>query len=193
MPRSLRRSGPSSHLFRLGVLLFLLLTVGGIINSVFTYRRLPRLRVGYAADHQQLLETGTTGDTVSALRTAAAINFEDGFSQLQLVSTAYAAGDTDGIVLGLRGLLNHSPDDAELHGELAIVLLRTGRLEEALIHTRRAIALDPNVAGIYVTQGAIMLSLGRNQEAADSYRKALELNPDSEAARRALNFPLKNY
>ncbi len=193
MTQRLRHFAPSPHLFQFGILLFLLLVVGGLGYSVFERGAMPALRVSYAGEHQRLVDSQSQQEIIPALRTAASINFDDGFTQLQLLSIAYEAEDTDSIILGLRGLLNHSPDDAELHGELAIVLLRVGRLEDALIHSRIAIRRDPDVSGFHVTKGAILLALQRHQEAADSYRKALALAPDSEVAQRALDYPLKNY
>jgi protein O-GlcNAc transferase len=188
-----RKNNCLAQLFVVGNLLFGLLINAGIAHSFITNGRLPELRVGYADAHQQLIKTERQADVISELRTAASINFDDGVTQLQLLSMAYKARDTESIILGLRGLLNHAPDDSELHGELAIVLLRIGRLEDALIHSRMAVKFNPDSARLHVTQGAVMLAMARNLEAAASYRKALELDPNSESAQRALEHPLKNY
>ena len=188
-----RQIDGSAQLFVVGNLMLALLVGGGVAYSLFSNGRLPEIHVGYAHAYQRLIHSGQQSTVIPALRTAAAINFDDGFAQLQLLSAAYEAHDTESIILGLRGLLNHAPDDSELHGELAIVLLDTGYFDDAAVHSGLAVKLNPDSAHLQVIEGAVLLALGRNHEAAASYRKALALNPDSEPAQRALKFPLKDY
>jgi len=188
-----RQNNLLPQLFALGNLLLALLLGGGIANSLISNGQLPAVGFGYADSLQRLIDTKKQSDVIPDLRTAASINFDDGFVQLQLLSVASEAHDTDSIILGLRGLLDHAPADSELHSELAIVLLDTGRLHDAAIHSGLAIKLNADSAHLQITHGAVLLALGRNQEAADAYRKALELSPDSEPAQLALKYPLKDY
>jgi Flp pilus assembly protein TadD len=191
-PTQQRRSR-STPLFVVGNSVLALLLCGGVGFSIYASGRLPGVRFGYTDNHRRLLDTGRRGELIPKLRTAASIDFDDASAQLQLLSTANAANDLDSKAEALRGLLNHTPDDAELHGELAGVLLTTGALDKALVHSRYAIKLDPSVAWLHTTYGAVMLAMGRNREAAVSYRKALRLNPKSEPAKRALAYPLRNF
>ncbi|MBT4868223.1 MAG: hypothetical protein HON53_24215 [Planctomycetaceae bacterium] len=191
-PRQQRRSR-STPLFVVGNSVLALLLCGGIGYSIHVSGRLPGVRFGYTDNHRQLLETGKRGELIPELRTAASIDFNDAGAQLQLLLTASDTNDLESKAVALRGLLNHTPGDAELHGELAGVLLTTGALDEALVHSRYAIKLDPSVDWLHTTYGAVMLAMGRNREAAVSYRKALRLNPKSEPAKRALAYPLRNY
>ncbi len=73
------------------------------------------------------------------LRTAATIDFDDAWAQLQLLSAAKKVNDAESAVFALRGLLNQTPDDPDLHGELAGVLLDIDKPEEALLHCRHAV------------------------------------------------------
>jgi Flp pilus assembly protein TadD len=172
---------------------FALLLCGGVGYSIYVNGRLPSVRYGYAENHRQLLEAGNRGGLIPELRTAASIDFDDAGVQLQLLSTAYEVNDLESVTLALRGLLKHTPDDAELHGELAAVLLDSGALEEALVHSRYAVRLDPSAAWLHTTHGAVMLAMGRNHEASAAYRKALRLDSNSEHAKRALAYPLRNF
>jgi tetratricopeptide (TPR) repeat protein len=185
--------GFSVQFFFLGNLIFALLLAAGIFNSLRATGRLPDVHFGYVDYHQNLISKNKTREALPELRTAAAIDFDNAAVQLQLLLSAYEVNDAESVIMALRGLLSHTPDDAELHSKLAVALLELGHADEALLHIGRAVKLDPTNAGLRTTHGAILLTLGRLDEAAENYRKALELDPHSEAAHRALQFPLKNY
>lgn len=74
-----------------------------------------------------------------------------------------------------------NPADAHSHHMLGVVLLRSGRYQEAPASLQQAIALTPNDPGISVTAFALR-QLGRDDEAIDWYQKVLELAPDSTRA-----------
>ena len=183
----------STLLFLVGNLVFLLLLGGGVGYSFHTRGRLPDVRFGYVDNHRQLLETGNQAELIPDLRTAALIDFDDALAQLQLLSTASMANDSENIAVAMRGLLSQTPYDAELHAELAAVLLRRAALDEALVHSSYAVKLVPSSARLHSIHGAVMLAMGRNREAVSAYREALRLDPGLEPAKRALAYPLRNY
>jgi Flp pilus assembly protein TadD len=183
----------STLLFLVGNLVFVMLLGGGVGYSFQTRGRLPDVRFGYVDNHRQLLETGKRSELIPDLRTAALIDFNDASAQLQLLSTASMLNDSKNVAVAMRGLLSHTPDDAELHAELAAVLLRRAALDEALVHSRYAVKLVPSSARLHSIHGAVMLAMGRNHEAGNAYREALRLDPRSEPAKRALTYPLRNY
>ena len=185
--------GFSAQLFVLGNLIFASLLAAGIFNSLWATGRLPNVHFGYVDYHQNLISKNKKREALPELRTAAAIDFDNAAAQLQLLLTAYEVNDAESVVLALRGLLSHTPDDAELHSKLAVALLEIGNPDEALLHINRAVKLEPTNAALRTTHGAILLALGRLDEAAAAYREALQLDPHSETAGRALQFPLKNY
>lgn len=186
-------SSRSSKVFLVGNLFFVLLLGGGVVYSVQTRGRLPDVRFGYAESHRQSLETGKPAELIPDLRTAALINFDDASAQLQLLSTASEVNDSENIAVAMRGLLSQTPYDAELHAELAAVLLREAALDEALVHTSFAVNLAPSSARLHSIHGAVMLAMGRNREAASTYREALRLDSGLKSAKRALAYPLRDY
>lgn len=197
LSESRRRTSPSrsrfSLLFLVGNLVFVLLLGGGAGYSIHNNRRMPDVHFGYVENHRHLLETGKQSELIPDLRTAAVINFDDASAQLQLLSTASILNDSTNIAAAMRGLLSHTPDDAELHAELAAVLLRRAALDEALVHSSYAVKLVPSSARIHSIHGAVMLAMGRNHEAVSIYREALRLDPGFEPAKRALAYPLRDY
>jgi len=182
-----------SLVFLVGNLIFVLLLGGGVGYSLHARGRLPDVRFGYVDSHRQLLESGKQSELMPDLRTAALINFDDASAQLQLLSTASLLNDSKNIAVAMRGLLSHTPDDAELHAELAAVLLSRAALDEAPLHSSYAVKLIPSSARLHSIHGAVMLAMGRNREAASAYREALRLAPGLESAKQALAYPLRDY
>ena len=72
------------------------------------------------------------------------------------------------------------------HFLLGAALFADGRLNEAELHARRAMALNPNHAADYDLLGDIQVKQGRIAEAGESYRRVLQLDPGSAKAEYAL-------
>ena len=69
-------------------------------------------------------------------------------------------------------------ETAEVHNNLAWLLLQTGRVEEGLEHARRAVELRPGFAAAWDTLGVTLARAGRSDEAREAFERALELNPE---------------
>lgn len=67
---------------------------------------------------------------------------------------------------------------AEIHGELADVLRREGRIKEAIDHCHLGLRLAPERAALHNTLGSLLTSAGRAAEALVNLRRALDLRPD---------------
>jgi len=67
-----------------------------------------------------------------------------------------------------------------------------GRLEEAAIHFRKALALRPGFKDAHQNLGVVLADLGRLDEAALSYRQALTLDPGMAEAHSNLGNVLRN-
>ncbi len=121
------------------------------------------------------------------------MDFDNPQPQLRLLSAAQEVGDSAAIVVARKGLLRLSPYDPLSHGELAAALLEHGNLNEALLHSKTAVQLAPENAKVLCTRGAALLANGDKPESARAFRRALEIDPDLEAARLALEYPLKEF
>jgi tetratricopeptide (TPR) repeat protein len=75
-----------------------------------------------------------------------------------------------------------SPDDAEAHYNLAVVLGTLERYDEAIVHYRRALALNPGHAKAHSNLGSALRLRGRLDEAEAECRRALEIDPTSASA-----------
>jgi len=89
------------------------------------------------------------------------------------------AGDFDGAVAYLEGLLLKDPDDDELLFNLGVVFSEAKRTQEALEYMERAIEQNPNNASALNYVGYTWAEQGDNLDRAEDYIvRALDLRPD---------------
>ncbi|MBN9544721.1 MAG: tetratricopeptide repeat protein [Alphaproteobacteria bacterium] len=81
--------------------------------------------------------------------------------------------------------MTQSPDARGLFAQ-ALRLHQAGRLDDAVAHYRRAIALEPELAAAHSNLGTALCELGLLEEAEASYRKALALQPGQAQAHNNL-------
>ena len=70
----------------------------------------------------------------------------------------------------IDSLLESEPDDTFLHYCRAMELIKTDRLDDALVSFDRVLELDANYCAAYYHQGQTLITAGRHDEA----RKILE-------------------
>jgi tetratricopeptide (TPR) repeat protein len=89
------------------------------------------------------------------------------------------AGDFDGAVSYLEGLLLRDPDDDELLFNLGVVFSEAQRSQEAIHYMERAIEQNPNNASALNFVGYTWAEQGDNLDQAEDYIvRALDLRPD---------------
>jgi protein O-mannosyl-transferase len=84
-----------------------------------------------------------------------------------------------------RALRQH--DSADLHYDVAYVLARQGRHEEALRQCQAALALEPDHANAHAQMALSLAELGRLDEAVPQMARAVALKPDNVRFRQALD------
>ncbi|HVH07208.1 MAG TPA: tetratricopeptide repeat protein [Myxococcota bacterium] len=98
---------------------------------------------------------------------------------LYVASLRSRAGDFDGALEFLRGLLQQAPDDAELLYNLGVIHGEAKRTSEALEWMEKALAKQPDHAGALNYIGYSWAEKGTNLDQAEKYiSRALELKPD---------------
>jgi len=75
-------------------------------------------------------------------------------------------------------ILSASTMQAVTESNIGAALQQERRLDEAIDHYRRAVALRPDYAPAFNNLGSALRARGRRDEAVESYEKALELRPD---------------
>ncbi|MBW1685749.1 MAG: tetratricopeptide repeat protein [Deltaproteobacteria bacterium] len=111
------------------------------------------------------------------------VYFQRGLAHVALKELAAAEQD-------FRAALRLTPGVAEVHLNLAGVLLLGGNLEGALEHYGRAAELRPGDPGALVGLGGALARAGRLEAAVSAYRRALELAPGDTEARVRLGHSL---
>ena len=71
-----------------------------------------------------------------------------------------------------------SPNNAEAHNNLGVVLQERGQLDGAVASYRSALKIDPGFVEAHYNLGNVLCELGRLEEAVASYRNALKFNPN---------------
>jgi len=84
-------------------------------------------------------------------------------------------------VIGYETMLRASPDDAELHDDVALLYLGLGRPADAVRHFAASAAIRPQSAAAHYNLGTALAAASRLDEAAVALRRALEINPGSAA------------
>ncbi len=71
------------------------------------------------------------------------------------------------------------PDDASLHNNYALALVKAKKIPEAQAELTKAAQLDPTNAGkYYYNLGAVMVNSGQNDAAGQAFKKAIDLDPN---------------
>ena len=86
-----------------------------------------------------------------------------------------------------QAALQLDPDNSELHGNLAFMLLQQRDFEGARQHYEAHLARQKGSAFVLTNLGIALQELGRLDEAAARFRQALALDPNESEARRRLD------
>jgi len=81
-----------------------------------------------------------------------------------------------------RGAIEVAPDSAEAVHQLGLIAYQSNKLDEAIAHLRRAVALDAGVSIYHANLGEMCRLAGRPEEAIAHGRRALELDPENPGA-----------
>ena len=81
-------------------------------------------------------------------------------------------------IVGYETLLKVTPDDAELHDDVALLYLGMGMVNNAVRHFELSAALKPESAASHFNLGTARAQAGRFQSSVESFRTALKLRPD---------------
>ncbi len=74
-------------------------------------------------------------------------------------------------------MVRASPDSFFAHNNLALEYLERGKVDQAITHLQRAVALDPNHAIAYNNLGVAYGRKGLFEQAAAAYHRAIQINP----------------
>ena len=70
-----------------------------------------------------------------------------------------------------------SPQDYEVHYQLALISLELKDVPEAEEHLKKAIALRPDSGPAYLNLGVVLVERGYRREAREAFLQALQLDP----------------
>lgn len=136
---------------------------------------------------------GAESDNRRALRFALDAEPDHIPSLVALSKRLSATGSGEAALAMLGGVLDRVPDASSAHSAMATVLTDLRRYSEAEAAVRRAIALDPGNARLWVQLGAIQSDAQRPRNAADSWERALAIDPANADAFSNLGVNERNF
>lgn len=86
-------------------------------------------------------------------------------------------------IVGYETMLKVTPNDAELHDDVALLYMGMGFMANAARHFQASVALKPESASAHFNLGTAQAQAGRLDDAVASFRAALERRPDYAVAR----------
>jgi mono/diheme cytochrome c family protein len=96
----------------------------------------------------------------------------------RLMSGEIAAKMTAEDIVGYETMLRVDPADAELHDDVALLYMGTGRTDAAVRHFEASVALKPDSAAAHFNLGTALAQGGRLDEAVTAFRAALARRAD---------------
>ena len=159
-----------------------LLETGNPDEAVTYYEKSLKLLPGYARAQNNLgvafLRTGQTNEAMASFRRAlqSSPGFEDAFNNL--VELLVTDGNIEEAIHSYQEELRHN-DSAALHEELAELLAKQNRIDEAISHYETAVKLAPDEGEFQFNLGMALMSKNRLDDAAGHFQRAIDLIPDS--------------
>jgi Tfp pilus assembly protein PilF len=111
---------------------------------------------------------------VASAERAVELDPKNGPARNLLARATMNQGDWDTAEARYRAALEDTPNVGPLHHGLAMLLVRTGRIDEALPHAQRAVALDPTYWAMHFVLGNVQLSARDFNAARESFERADE-------------------
>jgi len=116
------------------------------------------------------------------------LNERPGLAQIHTVYGVmlYRAGNFEGTLYHYRQAVEnkaeHNADNAMFHCNLANILAKLGKTDEAVSHYAASLKANPNYAQSHCNLAIVLVEKGQKQEAMGHFRKAMQINPkDPEA------------
>lgn len=97
---------------------------------------------------------------------------------LGVASAGHGGAGRAGAIRALRRAALLSPDDADIHHDLGILLRQDDRVEEAIACQRRALSLQPGLLSAWMSLGNALLERGDADGARAALERAVILSPD---------------
>ena len=94
-------------------------------------------------------------------------------SAIEQAGDAYAQGDLSEAEHICLESLAASPDDPQIHHQLALIYAGQGRAEEALAALDRALAIQPGNFDSLILRGDMLMALKRHQEALTCFDRGM--------------------
>ncbi len=159
-------------------------------NNLVTWSSIPKIDV-YDPTLESVVGDYDPVDHLESLLSLL-IGLEDAKSLFYLGNAFYRDKNYENGEKSYKECLRISPEVAEVHNNLGILLNNVGRKEDAEKEYREAIRINHDYAGAHNNLGNLLNNVGRKEDAEEEYREAIRINRDFAEAHNNLGLLLNN-
>lgn len=149
--------------FVIAVILMAVSFSAGILRSLQVHYQLPKVSFEYWGEVASEFERQGPAIVIPQFRMAAAIDLTRPDPYLKLWHVAKQAEDEENMIFALRGLVRLYPNDPRIapsRVQLASLLLKYGKVDEADHHSRTAVRLIPDDDTAQLVRAAVIQQIG---------------------------------
>ena len=156
--------------------------LGRLADAAASYQRALRLEPNLLESHFNLgfvwRQLGQPVEAIACFRRAVELKPDDADARNALAAILAAHPES----ADLAPAAEPSRETADDCNRLGVVLAEQGKLDDAIVHLRRALRRNPNFAEAHNNLGGVLLGKGELEEAVACFQRALQGNPDMVAA-----------
>ncbi|MDZ7832227.1 MAG: tetratricopeptide repeat protein [Desulfobacterales bacterium] len=162
---------------------------GQIDNAINQYRKALALKPGHADTLNNLgnafKRKGRMNQAITYYNRAIKINPRHTKARINLAGALIQQGQFETALDHLNQVLTRGPN-AEAHVNAGAALARMNRIDEAIKHFKKALAIHPDIAETHNNLGVLLIQKGDYQAAKNHFKAALRLRPGYKSARQNL-------
>ena len=89
-------------------------------------------------------------------------------------------------IASFKAAINRDPKNGFYYYDLANVLYKSGRFEEAILCFEKSILINNRIPNRHLGLGLSLMRMGENEKAAESFKRAIEIEPNNERYKKLL-------
>ena len=188
-PESSEEKSTAGRNYAVPIVVGLLILFMGI-RLAMKYGSRPEEKLAPTSPSNTVRPMGYTTNLPTANANAALTESEQATKLINEGTELLATGRVDEAVAKFQSALQLTPEDEDVHYDLAIAFARLGKTAEAIHHYEEALRLFPDYVEAHNNLGNLLLKQAKLDEAGQHFRAAAKLAPDNAIAHNGIGIVL---